>query len=142
MVFFVDLSDETKPFPISNFHVPSRPGNFCERGGRFGAHSSNESFHPLYYKKIIFIAYFNAGVRAVDVRDPFAPREAGFYIPAVTADTDKRCVKTAGGVERCKTAIQTNNVEVDDRGYIYIVDRAGTGMHILELFGFARDIVR
>ena len=29
--------------------------------------------------------------------------------------------------ERCKMAIQTNNVEVDDRGYIYIVDRANTG---------------
>jgi hypothetical protein len=39
-------------------------------------------------------------------------------------------------------AIQTNNVEVDDhdRGYIYIVDRANTGMHILELTGPARDI--
>jgi hypothetical protein len=39
-----------------------------------------------------------------------------------------------------KAAIQTNNVEVDDRGYIYIVDRANTGMHILELTGPARDI--
>jgi hypothetical protein len=29
-------------------------------------------------------------------------------------------------------AIQTNNVDVDDRGYIYIVDRANTGLHILE----------
>ena len=142
MVFFVDLSDETKPFPISNFHVPSGAANYCERGGRFGAHASNESFHPLYYKKIMFFSWFNAGVRAVDIRNPYQPREVGFYIPAVTADTDKRCVKTAGGQERCKTAIQTNNVEVDDRGYIYIVDRAGTGMHILELFGFARGIVR
>ena len=33
---------------------------------------------------------------------------------------------------------QTINVEVDDRGYIYIVDRADTGMHILELTGPAR----
>jgi len=40
--------------------------------------------------------------------------------------------------ERCKVAIQTNNVDVDDRGYIYIVDRANTGMHILELTGEAR----
>ena len=37
-------------------------------------------------------------------------------------------------------AIQTNNVEVDDRGYIYIVDRANTGMHILELTGPARTV--
>jgi hypothetical protein len=37
-------------------------------------------------------------------------------------------------------AIQSNNVEVDDRGYIYVVDRANTGMHILELTGDARAI--
>jgi hypothetical protein len=48
-------------------------------------------------------------------------------------------VKTAAG-ERCKIAIQTNNVEVDDRGYIYIVDRANTGMHVLELTGDARAL--
>ena len=39
-----------------------------------------------------------------------------------------------------KRAIQTNNVEVDDRGYVYAVDRANTGMHILELTGAARQI--
>jgi hypothetical protein len=39
-------------------------------------------------------------------------------------------------------AIQTNNVDVDDRGYIYIVDRADTGLHILELSGEARKAAR
>ena len=84
-----------------------------------------------------FIAYFNAGVRALDIRDPFNPKEVGYFIPAITDKTDKRCVKV-DGKDRCKTAIQTNNVETDERGYIYIVDRANTGMHILELTGEAR----
>ena len=53
----------------------------------------------------------------------------------MTDKTDKRCVG-----ERCKVAIQTNNVEVDDRGYVYIVDRANTGLHILELSGDARKV--
>jgi hypothetical protein len=52
-------------------------------------------------------------------------------------NTEPRCVKI-DGADRCKVAIQTNNVEVDDRGYIYIVDRASTGLHILELTGEAR----
>jgi hypothetical protein len=60
-------------------------------------------------------------------------------VPRTTANTHQRCV-TVGGVERCKTAIQTNNVEVDDRGFVYIVDRANTGMHILEVTGEARAI--
>jgi hypothetical protein len=137
--FMVDVTDPSRPFPVSTFEVPEGPGRFCSRGGRFGPHSSNESFTPIYYRRLVFIAYFNGGVRAVDVRDPFQPREAGFYIPAVTPKTDKRCVK-AGGADRCKVAIQTNNVEVDDRGYVYIVDRADTGLHILELTGPARAI--
>jgi len=41
---------------------------------------------------------------------------------------------------RCKIEIQSNNVEVDDRGYIYVADRANTGLHILELTGDARAV--
>jgi hypothetical protein len=80
------------------------------------------------------------GRRSVDIRDPYRPTEIGFYIPATTANTDKRCARI-GGVETCKVAIQTNNVEVDDRGFIYLVDRANTGMHVVELTGPARAII-
>jgi hypothetical protein len=139
LTFMVDVTEPSRPFSVSTFEVPETPGNFCSRGGRFGPHSSNESFTPIYYGRLVFIAYFNAGVRAVDIRDPFKPREAGFYIPAVSPRTDRRCV-SVGGVERCKVAVQTNNVEVDERGYIYIVDRADTGLHILELTGDARNL--
>jgi hypothetical protein len=91
---------------------------------------------------VLFVAFFNAGVRALDIRDPFNLKEIAYYIPPITAKTDQRCVGGGrqGGEQRCKTAIQTNNVEVDDRGYIYIVDRANTGMHILELTGAARKV--
>ena len=139
MAYIVDVTDESKPFPVANFNVPEAAGNFCSRGGRFGSHSSNENMTPIYHKRIVFIAWFNAGVRAVDIRDPYRPREIGSYIPAATSRTDKRCIKVEGA-ERCKVAIQTNNVEVDNRGYIYIVDRANTGLHILELTGEARKI--
>ena len=139
LVFFVDVTIESRPMVVSNFSVPETSGNFCQRGGRFGSHSSNESMAPVFYKKIAFIAYFNAGVRAVDVHNPYQPKEVGYFIPSITEATDKRCIKV-DGVDRCKTAIQSNNVETDDRGYIYVVDRANTGMHILELTGEARAI--
>jgi len=141
LVRMVDITTESKPVGVSSWTVPESSGNFCNRGGRFGTHSSNENMTPIYYGRVLFIAHFNAGVRALDVRDPLQPKEIGYYIPAITDKTDKRCVGT-GAEQRCKTAIQTNNVEVDDRGYIYIVDRANTGMHILELSGPARRIAK
>ena len=139
MMYILDITDETRPYGVSSFSVPEKSGNFCSRGGRFGTHSSNEDMGPIYYKRMVFIAWFNAGVRAIDIRDPYSPREAGYYIPAINKNTATRCVKVEGK-DRCKIAIQTNNVEVDDRGYIYIVDRANTGMHILELTGEARKV--
>ncbi len=139
MSFMVDITTPSRPYPISNLSVAESSGDFCDRGGRFGAHSSNESFTEVFYKKMVFIAFFNAGVRAFDIRDPYNPKEAAYYIPATTANTDERCI-TVGGVTTCKIAIQTNNVEVDDRGFIYLADRANTGLHIVELTGSARQI--
>ena len=136
-VWFADITVETKPMVVSNFMVPEKSGNFCRRGGRFGAHSSNESMAAVFYKKVAFVTYFNAGVRAIDVRDPYQPKEVGYFIPGITEATDKRCIKV-DGKDVCKVAIQSNNVETDDRGYVYVVDRANTGMHILELTGDAR----
>ena len=98
-------------------------GNYCSRGQRFGTHSSEENFRNPYYGKVTFTAYFNAGVRAWDIRDPQAPVEVGFYVPAAPNNT-----------------YMTNNVEVDNRGYVYIVDRIGNGMDILKLTGEARAI--
>jgi len=139
MAWFVDVTIEAHPMVISNFQVPEASGDFCSRGGRFGTHASNESMAPIFYKRVVFLSYFNAGVRAVDIRDPYHPKEIGYFIPGITAATDKRCVKV-NGQDSCKVVIQTNNVETDDRGYIYIVDRANTGMHILELTGDAGTV--
>ena len=96
MVWIADITTESKPFGVSSWTVPESSGDFCGRGGRFGTHSSNENFTSIYYKRVMFFAHFNAGVRAVDVRDPYHPKEIASYVPAITAKTDKRCVG-----ERC-----------------------------------------
>jgi hypothetical protein len=133
------VTNEKTPFPVANFDVAEESGSFCTRGGRFGSHSSNENQPPMYAKRVLFVTWFNAGVRAIDIRDPFRLKEIGYYIPAITDNTAQRCVKTPQGA-RCKIAIQSNNVEVDDRGYVYVADRANTGLHILELSGAARSV--
>src|SRR5258705_10601233 len=88
MMWIADITTETKPLGVANWTVPEASGNYCGRGaGRFGTHSTNENLTPIYYKRLLFVAHFNAGVRAVDIRDPFHPKEVGYYIPAVTALT-------------------------------------------------------
>lgn len=136
--FLIDITEEDKPMGISSFQVPDSEGDFCNRGGRFGPHASNDNMASVFYKNTLLLSYFNAGVRAVDIRDPFNPRQIAYYIPAITENTDERCVER-GGERECKTAIQTNNVNYDARGFIYALDRANTGLHILELTGSARE---
>ena len=142
IMFLVDITQEDKPFPISSFQVPEEPGDFCNRGIRFGPHSPQDAYHPNFDRSLVVLAYFNAGIRVVDIRDPFRPTEVGYYIPQVEDTTFEVCSEAgaAAGEEICETQIQTNNVNLDDRGLIYALDRAGTGLHILELAGEAREI--
>ena len=139
MMVVVDITDERNPIGVANFQVENKDGRFCTRGGRFGPHQTQENLTRIYHKRVVFVAWFNAGVRAVDIRDPYNPKEIGFYIPATNKNTRPECVKTAEG-PRCKIAIVTNNVEVDDRGYVYMTDRTRSGLHILELTGDARRV--
>jgi hypothetical protein len=139
MVYFFDISDEKRPIGVANYNVPEASGDFCSRGGRFGAHASHENTTPVFHKRLMFFSWFNAGVRVVDVRDPYRPREVGFYIPARTKNTDVRCADEVNKTG-CVPVVQINNMEVDERGFIYAVDRADTGLFILELTGAARAI--
>jgi hypothetical protein len=136
VVRFFDVTEEGRATAISSWSVPASAGNACERPGRFGPHAPSESYTAPFYGRMVAVAYFNAGVRMVDIRDPFNMKEVAFFVPLPNASThycdDGWC---AAG------AIQTNNAEVDARGLVYIVDRAGTGMHILELTGDARKII-
>jgi len=148
LTFLTDVSDRPgvpgaagRPQVISTAQVPASEGAFCDKGGRFGPHATNEEFGPPFYQKLVFISYFNAGVRAFDVRDPYTPDNIAFFIPAVTGNTDLRCGTYQGVANVCRQVIQTNNVATDDRGCIYIVDRANTGLHVLELQGDVKKII-
>lgn len=139
-VTILDYTDGVHLWPISTYRLRDDSIDFCERGGRFGAHGLNPRYHEPFYPGFIVVSYFNAGARVVDVRDPFHPEEIAHYIPAITQNTAPRCIRI-NGAERCKTAIQTNLVEADDRGLIYLSDRANTGMHIVRLSGAAKALV-
>jgi len=103
-------------------------GNYCLRGARFGVHSSEENFRNPFYGRVTFLAYFTGGIRAFDIREPQSPVEVAFYVPEANANTTQ------------PDGYMTNNVEVDNRGFIYATDRNGSGLDILELTGKAKNI--
>ena len=91
LAFLLDITHEPTPWPLSTFRVQETQGDYCGRGGRFGAHSSAESFYPPYYGKIAVFAWFNAGVRIWDIRDPFAVHEVAYFVPPANQNTVPTC---------------------------------------------------
>jgi hypothetical protein len=118
-MWIIDIRDETNPVPLATW-FPEREKYF-DREGRFGAHNIVENIAADGpWKDIVFITYFNAGLRAVDVSDAMRPREIGFYVPA-RADGQRE--------------IQSNDITADEHGRLYVIDRWDGGMHIVEYTG-------
>jgi len=127
--YMLDITTETKPFPVSVWQVPV--GNFCEKGGRFGPHQSAETVNGKinrFEDKLAWLAYFNAGIRVVDLSNPYRIEEVGYYIPKINKNSHPIAKDQ-------KTAIQINDVDIDHRGLVYASDRVGTGLFILEYTG-------
>jgi len=118
-MWVIDIREETNPIPVATF-FPDREKYF-DRPGRFGAHNILENIPAEGpWADLVFLTYFNAGLRAVDVSDPLKPKEVGHYVP-----------ETPDGQE----AIQSNDIGADADGRLYLIDRWGAGMHILEYTG-------
>jgi hypothetical protein len=118
-MWIVDIRDEANPIPVANF-IPDRQKYF-NRPGRFGAHNILENISSEgHWANLVFLTYFNAGLRAVDVSDPLQPKEVGYYVPATPSTQE---------------AIQSNDIGADQDGRLYLIDRWGAGMHILEYTG-------
>ncbi len=74
----IDNKNPAQPRLISMFPLPAPPPgapykNFCEKGGRFGPHNTNQEIHLPDVEKpgnLIYLTYFNAGLRVFDIKDP------------------------------------------------------------------------
>jgi hypothetical protein len=109
----IDVSDETHPTELSQFPFPE--GYEGEWPGPHNLHENRPN--SFSSEQLIYSAHFNAGVRVVDISDPREPKEVAWYVP-----------ETPEG--QTETAI--NDVYVDEDELIYISDRLGGGIYILE----------
>ncbi len=112
-LWLFDVTDFDNIYALSSFHVPEwmSPWSRVE-GGRFGAHQFREKLDS----NLVYCTWFSGGLRIVDCADPVNPREVGHFIP-----------KPVKGY----SSPQSNDVDVDHRGLIYLFDR-DCGLDILE----------
>ncbi len=122
LVWVVDGRTETNPVPVATLPLPPVE-TFGKRGGRYGAHNLHENL-PVgtswHSDHIVIGSFFNGGVRAYDVSNPYQPQEVAYFVPGAP-----RMAPTG--------AIQLNDVYADDRGIVYTVDRHVGGLYILEM---------
>jgi hypothetical protein len=111
-LWIYDITNETAPVPISTFQVAGVDTDGAAQAPMTGCHQPSERFNGT----IVPCAWFAQGLRLLDVSDPFAPKEVGSYMPDPPA-----------GHKRASS----NDVTLDDRGLLYLVDRQG-GVDILE----------
>jgi hypothetical protein len=111
-----DVTDLRNIKPLGQFQVSELDSPFSRTpGARFGAHQFCERVSGT----IVHAVWFGGGLRIIDVADPLSPREVGHYIPEPVAG---------------KSAPQSNDVALDARGLIYVVDRH-VGFDVLEFAG-------
>jgi len=131
----VDIADPAKPTLMSLLPLPVPPpgapyADFCAKGGRFGPHNVNQNQHSPDVEKqgdLVYLTYFNAGLRIFDISKPTLPKEVGWFIPAEPT-------KRYGPNPTTKLVVQTEDVLVDRRGYIYITGK-NEGLWILRYTG-------
>jgi hypothetical protein len=107
-----DITVEQLPVPIATFQVPGLDTDGSPQQPMTGCHQPSERLHGT----VIPFAWFAQGMRLVSIADPFAPREVGHFLPP-PADGEGRA--------------SSNDVTIDDRGLIYLVDRV-RGLDIIE----------
>ena len=115
LMWVVDITAEENPVPVATFDVPIDDPEKIE--DRFGPHQPHEDVHLK--DDLVYVSWFGGGLRVVDIHNPYQPREVGYWVP--------KCVR--------QKMVQTNDVFVDDRGFIYTIDRSERGLDILEYTG-------
>jgi hypothetical protein len=109
-LWIVDITDEKHPAVISSFQLDDIPPE--AQLAMTGCHQPCEKVTGTE----VPIAWFAHGLRIIDISHPHAPREVAHFVPDPPPGSPR---------------VQSNDVTVDERGLIYLLDRV-RGLHILE----------
>jgi hypothetical protein len=126
-VWVFDVREPANPVGIATMPRPAE-ADYCAKGAKFGPHNLHENRPGSFQSStLIFATWYNAGVRAFDISDPFQPREVGHFVPPAP----QRMLAEQQSRPR---VIQSCDVHVDKRGLVYVTD-TNAGLTILEFEG-------
>ena len=111
LMWMVDITDETLPVRVGSFQVQGVAGKGKHKI-MTGCHQPCETVTGTE----IPFAWFAHGLRVIDVKDPHSPREVAHFVPDVPPGSER---------------VSSNDVTVDGRGLIYLLDRL-RGLTIVE----------
>jgi hypothetical protein len=122
--WLIDVQEPSNPVSIATLPTPAEE-NFCAKGAKFGPHNLHEN-RPgsMQTDDLIFATYHNAGLRIYDIRNPFQPREVGYFVPP----PPERIVDQRPNPAK---VIQSCDVFVDPNGVMYLTD-TNAGLYILQ----------
>ena len=89
LIWILDNRDETHPVPIATCPLPPVDA-YKDRGGRFGAHNIYENMPvPTAWQsdQIVLGTFFNGGLRAYDISNPYQPKEVAAFVPPAPKGT-------------------------------------------------------
>ncbi len=113
-LWVLDVTDLADIQPVAAWDLSERSSPWAGRPGvRFGAHQFRERLDGT----LVYATWFAGGLRVLDLADPKLPVEIAYYIPEPVAG---------------EIAPQSNDVDVDEQGRIYLLDR-NNGLDILEM---------
>lgn len=122
-----DIRNPANPVSISTFPNPAER-DYVAKGAHFGPHNLHENRPGSFQsEELIFATYQNAGLRAFDIRDQYAPKEVAAWVPRAP----ERMLDTRPGRPR---VIQNFDVFVDVNGVAYMTDY-NAGLYILQYEG-------
>jgi len=79
----IDITDERYPLQVSTIKLEANESRFASRTDRdkaiYGSHYLGVD-NPAN-TSLVFFTWYSSGLRVWDVRDPYAPKEIGYYIP-------------------------------------------------------------
>ena len=124
--FIVDLRAEENPVSISTLPTP-KERDYCGFG-TFGPHNLHENRPGTFQsEETIFATYNVAGVRVFDIRDQFAPREIGSWVPPMP----KKLIDPRPNVA---LAAKSADILVTADGLVYVTDW-NAGLNVLQYEG-------